>query len=198
MEKNSPEITKELEQMREQFKVLTEKVEKQNVISEKQLWSAVKGKMKAYDWWETWVQIFGLLAGCPALIMVSQNSGMPSWVNIMTVAYCVLGIVFILFKKHRMNRMVNYNGDVKHFASGIQAVKKLHTSSIAISLPLALLYIILFGMEFFCATRSSIADISTASAAAFVCLTIATAALALLVGRKKRALLDDIITEIEE
>ena len=37
MEKYHFEISQELEQMREQFRVLTEKVEKQNIISEKQI-----------------------------------------------------------------------------------------------------------------------------------------------------------------
>lgn len=198
MEKNTLEISQELEQMREQFKVLSEKVEKQNVISEKQLWSMIKDRMKAYEWWEIWVQIFVLAASFPVLIMVARDSGMPSWINIMTAVYCILGIAMILIKRHRISRMVNYNGDVKHFVSSVKAAKRLHVCSIAIGLPLALIYIILFCMEFFCATHVAMKYISTGSIALCIITALAAAGLALLVDKKKRAFLDDIVTEINE
>lgn len=198
MEKNTLEISQELEQMREQFKVLSEKVEKQNVISEKQLWTMIKDRMKAYEWWEIWVQIFVLAASFPVLIMVARDSGMPSWINIMTAVYCILGIAMILIKRHRISRMVNYNGDVKHFVSSVKAAKRLHVCSIAIGLPLALIYIILFCMEFFCATHVAMKDISTGSITLCIITALAAAGLALLVDRKKRAFLDDIVTEINE
>lgn len=198
MEKNTLEISQELEQMREQFKVLSEKVEKQNVISEKQLWSMIKDRMKAYEWWEIWVQIFVLAASFPVLVMVARDSGMPSWINIMTAVYCILGIAMILIKRHRISRMVDYNGDVKHFVSSVKAAKRLHVCSMAISLPLALIYIILFCMEFFCATHGAMKDISTGSIALCIFTALAAAGLALLVDRKKRAFMDDIVTEINE
>jgi hypothetical protein len=198
MGKNNLEISQEQEQMREQFKVLSEKVEKQNVISEKQLWTMIKGKMKAYEWWEIWVQIFVLAASLPVLIIVARDSGMPSWINIMTAAYCVLGIAMILIKKHRISDMIDYNGDIRHFITSVKAAKRLHVCSVAIGLPLALIYIILFSMEFFCATHDAMAEISTGSMALCITTALAAAGLALLVDRKKRAFLDDIITEINE
>ena len=44
MERDNFEISQELEQMREQFRILAEKVEKQNIVYEKQLRSSMRKK----------------------------------------------------------------------------------------------------------------------------------------------------------
>ena len=48
MERDNFEISQELEQMREQFKVLTDKVEKQKIVNERLLESSVKSKVEKY------------------------------------------------------------------------------------------------------------------------------------------------------
>ena len=63
MERDNFEISQELEQMREQFRILTEKVEKQNIVYEKQLRSSMRKKMNSYDFWETWMQVIIIKIG---------------------------------------------------------------------------------------------------------------------------------------
>ena len=48
MERDNFEISQELEQMREQFKVLTDKVEKQKIVNERLLESSVRSKVDTY------------------------------------------------------------------------------------------------------------------------------------------------------
>lgn len=48
MERDNFEISQELEQMREQFKVLTDKVEKQKIVNERLLESSVRSKVDKY------------------------------------------------------------------------------------------------------------------------------------------------------
>ena len=45
MERDNFEISQELEQMREQFKVLTDKVEQQKIVNERLLESSVSSKV---------------------------------------------------------------------------------------------------------------------------------------------------------
>ena len=49
MERDNFEISQELEQMREQFRILTEKVEKQNIVYEKQLRASMRKRMNLYN-----------------------------------------------------------------------------------------------------------------------------------------------------
>ena len=98
MENNNFEISQELEQMREQFRILTEKVEKQNIISEKQLRASMKGKMNSYDFLETWLPITLLVFLCPILMLVTRIACMPDWVLVMDVIYSFLGILILLVK----------------------------------------------------------------------------------------------------
>ena len=79
------EISQELEQMREQFRLLTEKVEKQNIISEKHLRASVRKKMSSYDWWETWAQVMILLIGGPIMVMLTHKAGMARWTVVMAI-----------------------------------------------------------------------------------------------------------------
>ena len=85
MERVNFEISQELEQMREQFRILTEKVEKQNIVSEKQLRSSMKRRMYSYDFWETWVQIILLVVGCPIIMLLAHRGGMPDRTLVITV-----------------------------------------------------------------------------------------------------------------
>ena len=65
MERDNFEISQELEQMREQFKVLTDKVEKQKIVNERLLESSVKSKVDKY------------------------TGGKKGWISIIIVAYVV-------------------------------------------------------------------------------------------------------------
>ena len=65
MERDNFEISQELEQMREQFKVLTDKVEKQKIVNERLLESSVKGKVDKY------------------------TGGRKGWISIIIIAYIV-------------------------------------------------------------------------------------------------------------
>ena len=48
MERDNFEISQELEQMRDQFRLLSEKVEKQDIVNEKHLAASIESKVSQY------------------------------------------------------------------------------------------------------------------------------------------------------
>ena len=198
MEKYHFEISQELEQMREQFRVLTEKVEKQNIISEKQLRTSMRSKMRSYDFLETWVQIAVLVVGCPMVMLSAHKVGMSEWVLVMTAVYGLLGISLLAIKKVLQDKMLNYKGDLKQFVTGVRTVKRWHIRSGIISVSVILPYFILFFMDYFKAFFARFESINVESLIIAVVYVLFVIAVAICVETRKRRVLDDIIKEIEE
>ena len=198
MEKYHFEISQELEQMREQFRVLTEKVEKQNIISEKQLRTSMRSKMRSYDFLETWVQIAVLVVGCPMVMLSAHRVGMSEWVLVMTAVYGLLGISLLAIKKVLQDKMLNYKGDLKQFVTGVRTVKRWHIRSGIISVSVILPYFILFFMDYFKAFFARFESINVDSLIIAVVYVLFVIAVAICVETRKRRVLDDIIKEIEE
>ena len=198
MEKYHFEISQELEQMREQFRVLTEKVEKQNIISEKQLRTSMRSKMRSYDFLETWVQIAVLVVGCPMVMLSAHRVGMSEWVLVMTAVYGLLGISLLVIKKVLQDKMLNYKGDLKQFVTGVRTVKRWHIRSGIISVSVILPYFILFFMDYFKAFFARFESINVESLIIAVVYVLFVIAVAICVETRKRRVLDDIIKEIEE
>lgn len=198
MEKYPFEISQELEQMREQFRVLTEKVEKQNIISEKQLRTSMRSKMRSYDFLETWVQIAVLVVGCPMVMLSAHRVGMSEWVLVMTAVYGLLGISLLAIKKVLQDKMLNYKGDLKQFVTGVRTVKRWHIRSGIISVSVILPYFILFFMDYFKAFFARFESINVESLIIAVVYVLFVIAVAICVETRKRRVLDDIIKEIEE
>lgn len=198
MEKYHFEISQELEQMREQFRVLTEKVEKQNIISEKQLRTSMRSKMRSYDFLETWVQVAVLVVGCPMVMLSAHRVGMSEWVLVMTAVYGLLGISLLAIKKVLQDKMLNYKGDLKQFVAGVRTVKRWHIRSGIISVSVILPYFILFFMDYFKAFFARFESINVESLIIAVVYVLFVIAVAICVETRKRRVLDDIIKEIEE
>ena len=196
MERDNFEISQELEQMREQFKILAEKVEKQNIVYEKQLRSSMRKKMNSYDFWGTWMQVIILIPLCYLLyVLTIQRVGMPAWTTVMLCAYCAVCITILLIKKMMQDRLLDYKGDLKMFALNIRKVKKWHRRSILIATPIGLIFMALFFTEYIKA-RNQI--ISTEALIVSVTAMIIMVGIDIFIDIRRERLLDNIIKDIEE
>lgn len=196
MERDNFEISQELEQMREQFRILAEKVEKQNIVYEKQLRSSMRKKMNSYDFWGTWMQVIILIPLCYLLyVLTIQRVGMPAWTTVMLCAYCAVCITILLIKKMMQDRLLDYKGDLKMFALNIRKVKKWHRRSILIATPIGLIFMALFFTEYIKA-RNQI--ISTEALVVSVTAMIIIVGIDIFIDIRRERLLDNIIKDIEE
>ena len=198
MERDNFEISQELEQMREQFRILTEKVEKQNIVYEKQLRASMRKKMNSYNFWEVWVQIIALIPLSYLLyVLTIQRAGMPAWTTIMLCAYCAIIIIYLLIRKIMQDRLLDYKGDLKLFAVNVRKVKRWHRRSILIELPIALIFIAVFFNEYIKALNQTV-NIRTETVIIAIIAMIICLPIAIFVDTRKERLLDNIIKDIEE
>ena len=198
MERDYFEISQELEQMREQFRILTEKVEKQNIVYEKQLRASMRKKMNSYNFWEVWVQIIALIPLSYLLyVLTIQRAGMPAWTTIMLCAYCAIIIIYLLIRKIMQDRLLDYKGDLKLFAVNVRKVKRWHRRSILIELPIALIFIAVFFNEYIKALNQTV-NVRTETVIIAIIAMIICLPIAIFVDTRKERLLDNVIKEIEE
>ena len=196
MERDNFEISQELEQMREQFRILAEKVEKQNIVYEKQLRTSMRKRMNSYDFWEIWMPVIILIPLCYLLyVLTIQRVGMPAWTTVMLCAYCAVCITILLIKKMMQDRLLDYKGDLKMFAINIRKVKKWHRRSILIATPIGLIFMALFFTEYIKA-RNQI--ISTEALIVSVTAMIIIVGIDIFIDIRRERLLDNIIKDIEE
>ncbi len=198
MERDNFEISQELEQMREQFRILTEKVEKQNIVYEKQLRASMRKKMNSYNFWEVWVQIIALIPLSYLLyVLTIQRAGMPAWTTIMLCAYCAIIIIYLLIRKIMQDRLLDYKGDLKLFAVNVRKVKRWHRRSILIELPIALIFIAVFFNEYIKALNQTV-NVRTETVIIAIIAMIICLPIAIFVDTRKERLLDNVIKDIEE
>ena len=198
MERDNFEISQELEQMREQFRILTEKIEKQNIVYEKQLRASMRKKMNSYNFWEVWVQIIALIPLCYLLyVLTIQRAGMPAWTTIMLCAYCAIIIIYLLIRKIMQDRLLDYKGDLKLFAVNVRKVKRWHRRSILIELPIGLIFIAVFFNEYIKALNQTV-NVRTETVIIAIIAMIICLPIAIFVDTRKERLLDNVIKEIEE
>ena len=198
MERDNFEISQELEQMREQFRILTEKVEKQNIVYEKQLRASMRKRMNLYNFWEVWMEII-LLIICSPLIYITmiQKAGMPVWTTIMLIIFSVMAILYLLFKKKMQDKLLDYKGDVKQFVSNVKIVKRWHLRSILITTPVSVTFVAVLFVEYI-KTLSKTMDINQESLIAAIIAMIVLMVINVYVDTRKGRILDNIIKEIEE
>ena len=198
MERDNFEISQELEQMREQFRILTEKVEKQNIVYEKQLRASMRKRMNLYNFWEVWMEII-LLIICSPLIYITmiQKAGMPVWTTIMLIIFSVMAILYLLFKKKMQDKLLDYKGDVKQFVSNVKIVKRWHLRSILITTPVTVTFVAVLFVEYI-KTLSKTMDINQESLIAAIIAMIVLMVINVYVDTRKGRILDNIIKEIEE
>ena len=198
MERDNFEISQELEQMREQFRILTEKVKKQNIVYEKQLRASMRKRMNLYNFWEVWMEIIILIICSPLIyITMIQKAGMPVWTTIMLIIFSVMAIFYLLFKKKMQDKLLDYKGDIKQFVSNVKIVKRWHLRSILITTPVTVTFVAVLFVEYI-KTLSKTMDINQESLIAAIIAMIVLMVINVYVDTRKGRILDNIIKEIEE
>lgn len=198
MEKDNFEISQELEQMREQFRILSEKVEKQNIINERHLRASIRRKMRSYDMKETWAQTIILLISAPVLIIFTIQSEMSSWLVILTASLFPLATLYILGKKLFQSRKLNFSGDLKSLAYEVKKIKKKMIISNIVCTPIVVIYIISFFREYMRMYHSFVESLDKIYIVLYLIFCILFVAAAIFVEARKFRNLNDIINEIEE
>ena len=196
MERDNFEISQELEQMREQFKVLTDKVEKQKIVNERLLESSVKGKVDKYTGGRKgWISIIIIAYIVYIDIEYCIKYNLPLWCTIVVgVGFSTMVLISIL-NKLKWQKDLDFKGDVSEFAVKVRSVKKLDIITSIVSRLIGYSVLAIFFYQFITIQSNNVREDSVLVISAFLLIMLILVAIK---DIHRFRILDDILKDIEE
>ncbi|MBO5108498.1 MAG: hypothetical protein J6B97_08705 [Bacteroidales bacterium] len=196
MERDNFEISQELEQMREQFKVLTDKVEKQKIVNERLLESSVKSKVDKYTGGKKgWISIIIIAYIVYIDIEYCIKYNLPLWCTIFVGVGFSAMVLISIFSKLKWQKDLDFKGDVSEFAVKVREAKKFHIITTVVSTFIGYAVLATFFYQFITIQSSHIREDSILVISAFLLIMFI---LGVIKTVHRFRILDDILKDIEE
>ena len=196
MERDNFEISQELEQMREQFKVLTDKVEKQKIVNERLLESSVKSKVEKYTGGKKgWISIIIIAYIVYIDIEYCIKYNLPLWCTIFVGVGFSAMVLISIFNKLKWQKDLDFKGDVSEFAVKVRSVKKLDIITSIVSRLIGYSVLAVFFYQFITVQSNHVREDSVLFISLFLLIMLVLVAIR---DIHRFRLLDDILKDIEE
>ena len=148
--KDNFEISQELEQMREQFNILSRKLDEQNIVTEGIIRSCAREKMEKYDRRAIWTPMVAwILLGGWLISKQATDYGMAQWSVVFSIIACVIEVGLYAYKKFQQSRTLDFNGDIKEFYAQVKSLKGSLLKTTLLSVIVGYVWIGAFLWEFF-------------------------------------------------
>ena len=196
MERDYFEISQELEQMREQFKVLTDKVEKQKIVNERLLESSVKSKVDKYTGGKKgWISIIIIAYIVYIDVEYCIKYNLPLWCTIVVGVGFSAMVLISIFSKLKWQKDLDFKGDVSEFAVKVRSVKKLDIITSIVSRLIGYSVLAVFFYQFITIQGNNVREYSVLVISAFLLIMLILVAIR---DIRRFRILDDILKDIEE
>ena len=196
MERDNFEISQELEQMREQFKVLTDKVEKQKIVNERLLESSVKSKVDKYTGGKKgWISIIIIAYIVYIDVEYCIKYNLPLWCTIFVGVGFSAMVLISIFSKLKSQKDLDFKGDVSEFAVKVRSVKKLDIITSIVSRLIGYSVLAVFFYQFITVQSNHVREDSVLIISLFLLIMLVLVAIR---DIHRFRLLDDILKDIEE
>ena len=196
MERDNFEISQEMEQMREQFKVLTDKVEKQKIVNERLLESSVRSKVDKYTGGKKgWISIIIIAYIVYIDIEYCIKYNLPLWCTIVVGIGFSTMVLISIFSKLKWQKDLDFKGDVSEFAVKVRSVKKLDIITSIVSRLIGYSVLATFFYQFITIQSNNVREDSVLVISAFLLIMLILVAIK---DIHRFRILDDILKDIEE
>ena len=196
MERDNFEISQELEQMREQFKVLTDKVEKQKIVNERLLESSVKSKVDKYTGGKKgWISIIIIAYIVYIDVKYCIEYNLPLWCTIVVGVGFSTMVLMSIFNKLKWQKDLDFKGDVNEFAAKVRSVKKLDIITSIVSRFIGYSVLAIFFYQFITIQGHNVREDSVLAISAFLLIMLILVAIR---DIHRFRILDDILKDIKE
>ena len=196
MERDNFEISQELEQMREQFKVLTDKVEKQKIVNERLLESSVKSKVDKYTGGKKgWISIIIIAYIVYIDVKYCIEYNLPLWCTIVVGVGFSTMVLMSIFNKLKWQKDLDFKGDISEFAVKVRSVKKLDIITSIVSRLIGYSVLAIFFYQFITIQGNNVREDSVLVISVFLLIMLILAAIK---DIHRFRILDDILKDIEE
>ena len=123
MQDNRLEMSCELEEMRQQFAIMKERFDRQEIVTDRLLRETQKRRINIYDWLNLYIPMIVLPAMMPLLYLCWESYGLPLWVAITAAAIASLSVAVHYYERRRYMKTFSFEGDVQEIAEFVRAFR---------------------------------------------------------------------------
>ena len=124
MEDNRLEMNCELEEMRQQFAIMKERFDRQEIVTDRLLRETQKRRINVFDWLNLYGPMAVFVMSIPLLFLCCQHYGLPIWVAVMTFLMGVLSVILQYCERLKHREAFRFEGDVLQIAGCVRNFRR--------------------------------------------------------------------------
>lgn len=124
MEDNRIELSSELEEMRQQFAIMKERFDRQEIVTDKLLKETQKRRINVFDWLNLYGPMIFIVILTSGLPFFCRYYGLPVWVAVMVVLLAVLALIWQSYERMRYREAFRFEGDVLQIAGCVRNFRR--------------------------------------------------------------------------
>ena len=124
MEDNRLELSRELEEMRQQFAVMKERFDRQEIVTDGLLRNIQKRRINLYDWLNLYGPMIVIVAMLPLVYLCCIHYGLPVWVAVMVYVVTATGIIWQYLERRKYRNEFRFEGDVLQIAGCVRRFRR--------------------------------------------------------------------------
>lgn len=124
MEDNRLEMNCELEEMRQQFAIMKERFDRQEIVTDRLLRETQKRRINVFDWLNLYGPMAVIVMMIPLLFLCCQHYGLPVWVAVMAFLMGVLSVIWQYCERLKYRETFRFEGDVLQIAGCVRNFRR--------------------------------------------------------------------------
>lgn len=124
MEDNRLEMNCELEEMRQQFAIMKERFDRQEIVTDRLLRETQKRRINVFDWLHLYGPMAVFVMSIPLLFLYCQHYGLPIWVAVMVFLMGVLSVIWQYCERLKYREAFRFEGDVLQIAGCVRNFRR--------------------------------------------------------------------------
>lgn len=124
MEDNRLEMNCELEEMRQQFAIMKERFDRQEIVTDRLLRETQKRRINVFDWLHLYGPMAVFVMSIPLLFLCCQHYGLPVWVAVMAFLMGFLSVIWQYCERLKYREAFRFEGDVLQIAGCVRNFRR--------------------------------------------------------------------------
>ena len=195
MQDNRLEMSCELEEMRQQFAIMKERFDRQEIVTDRLLRETQKRRINIYDWLNLYIPMIVLPAMMPLLYLCWESYGLPLWVAITGAAIASLSVAVHYYERRKYMKTFSFEGDVHEIAELVRAFR-MRTFKMAVVVSVISVLFLITGYAVWLPDVQLTDD--PLRWILCILLVLAVAVISIVIEVKSIRLLDNIIRDLEQ
>ena len=124
MEDNRLDSSCEMEEMRQQFAIMKERFDRQEIVTDRLLRETQKKRINLYDWLTLYGPVIISVIMLPLMWMCCKNYGMPVWIAVTAYVMIAASALWQYRERVKYRKSFRFEGDVLQIAGCVRDFRR--------------------------------------------------------------------------